>query len=99
MQLDFVLKNTHTKGETVKPFLDEKTEKLEKYLHKAISAKWIISYENDEHVAHLHVYGDGSDYFGEARQHNLFTAIEDAIEKVERQLVKHKEIMKNHHKA
>jgi putative sigma-54 modulation protein len=98
MQMDFVLKNTHTKGEAVRPILEEKTGKLEKYMTKPLHAKWMIAYENEQHIAHLHVFGDGGDYFGESKQHNLFSAIEEAVDKVERQLVKHKEILKSHHR-
>lgn len=98
MQVDFVLKNTHATGNQIKDFLEDKTGKLEKYVVGNAHAKWTISYENEEHVAHLHIVGNATDYFGEARQHNLLSSIEEAVEKVERQLKKHKEILKDHHK-
>lgn len=97
MQLDFVLKHMHTSGQDIRPFLEEKTVKLEKYMQGEFHAKWTISYENDLHVAHLHVTGSHSvDYFGESRVHNLYSSIEEAVERVERQLKKHKEILKDH---
>lgn len=98
MQMEFVLKNTHTKGNEIKEFLEDKTSKLERYFQGRIHARWIINFENDEHISHLHVTGNSVDYFGESRQHNILTSIEDAVEKVERQLQKRKEIVKDHHK-
>ena len=96
MQIDFVLKNTHVTGGEIKEFLDDKTGKLKKYYDGRMNAKWTISYEKEEHVAHLHVTGAAGDYFGETRLHNLFSAIEETIDKVERQILKHKDIQKNH---
>jgi putative sigma-54 modulation protein len=98
MQIEFTLKNTHATGSEVKQFLDDKTGKLSKYFQGRIHAKWVIAYENDEHISHLHVTGSAGEYFSEARQHNLLSSIEEAVERVERQLKKHKEILKDHHK-
>lgn len=97
MQMEFVLKNTHTKGSEIKDFLEDKTSKLEKFTYGHFHARWNIVYEQDEHEAHLHVTANNVDYIGKARDHNLLTAIEGAVEKVERQLSKHKEMVKNHH--
>lgn len=98
MQVEFFLKNTHITGGEIKEFLEEKTQKLERYFQGKIHARWTISYEQDEHVAHLHVTGNSLEYFAEDRQHNLFSSIEEAIEKVERQLQKRKEMIKDHHR-
>ncbi|MCO5142814.1 MAG: ribosome-associated translation inhibitor RaiA [Oligoflexia bacterium] len=99
MQIDFVLKNTHTKGSDIKEFLEDKTRKIEKYFDGKLHAKWTISYEHEEHISHLHVTGNHIELFGEAKEHNLYTSIEEAIDKVERQLVKQKEILKDHHRT
>lgn len=96
--MEFTLKNTHVNGAEVRPFLEDKTAKLERYFQGRIHAKWTISYENEEHVSHLHVIGNVGEYFGEARNHNLLSSIEDAVDKVERQLIKHKEILQDRNK-
>lgn len=96
MQMDFTLKNTQTKGADIKDFLQDKTAKLDKYFQGQFHAKWIISFEADEHVSHLHVTGKLGDYFGEARDHNLLTSIESAVDRLETQLRRTKEIVKNH---
>ena len=96
MQVDFTLKNTRTTGNEIKAFLEDKTAKLEKYFEGRLHAKWVISNEADEHVAHLHVTGNNMDYFGEARDHNIMSSIEEAVDRVETQLRRHKEVLKNH---
>jgi ribosomal subunit interface protein len=97
MQMEFTLKNTQNKGQELKAFLEDKTSRLERYFQGQIHARWKISYENEEHVSHLHVTGNSIDYFGESRQHNLLSSIEEAVDKVERQLLRRKEIVKDHH--
>jgi putative sigma-54 modulation protein len=98
MQMEYVLKNTHTKGSEIKDFLEDKTSKLERYVHGHFHARWNIAYEQDEHEAHLHITANNVDMIGKARHHILLTAIEEAVEKVERQLNKHREQVQDHHK-
>ncbi len=97
MKMEFALKNLHVKGSEVSPFLEDKTAKLNKYFNGKLHARWTIVYESDEHEAHLHATGNNFDFIGKSRAHNLYTAIEDAVDKVERQLLKHKEIIQDHH--
>jgi putative sigma-54 modulation protein len=99
MQMEFTLKNTHVTGSEVKDFLTDKTGKIERFFDGKLRARWTISYENEEHVAHLHVTGNNLDQFGEARSHNLYSSIEETVGKLERQLQRHKEIVQEKHKT
>ena len=97
MQIDYVFKGVSS-GNEIKSFINDKTEKLAKYFDGKIHAKWVLDQERDEKVVHLHVVGNHIDYFGEDRHENLLTAIEQTLDRVERQLKKHKEILKDHKK-
>jgi putative sigma-54 modulation protein len=97
MQMEFVLKNTHTKGAEIKEFLEEKTSKLKKFFNGPFHARWNIVWDADEHEAHLHVTASHFDHTGKARNPNIMSAIEEAVEKLEKQLSKHKEIVQDHH--
>jgi putative sigma-54 modulation protein len=94
--MEYVLKNTHTKGNDIKEFLEDKTGKLKKYIQGHFHARWNIVWDAEEHEAHLHITGNNIDQIGKARAHNILTAIEEAVEKLEKQLAKHKEIMQSH---
>lgn len=96
MQMEYVLKNTHAKGNEIKDFLEDKTGKLKKFFHGHFHARWNIQWDADEHEAHLHITGNNVDQVGKARNANILTAIEEAVDKVERQLQKHKEIIQDH---
>lgn len=95
MQMEYVLKNTHTKGNEIKDFLEDKTGKLKKYFHGHFHARWNIVWDAEEHEAHLHITANNVDQIGKARNHNILTAIEEAVEKLEKQLAKHKDIIQN----
>jgi len=97
MQVDYVFKSFDS-GAEIKTFINDKTAKLEKYFQGKIHAKWTFTQEKINYVAHLHVVGNHIDYFGEASHENLPSSIEEAVERVEKQLKKHKEILKDHHK-
>lgn len=97
MQLEMVFKGLESPQET-KKFVEHKTEKLTKYFDGKFHARWNFSRQNEFCVAHLHVTGNHIDHFGEAEHDNLFTAVEHAVEKLEKQLRKHKEMLKDHHK-
>lgn len=81
--------------EALKAFTLEKTEKLQKYFNGKIHVVWNFSVEHQDHIAHCHITGNHIDYFGEAVTGDLYASIELAVDKLERQLKKHKEIVKN----
>ena len=81
--------------EALKNFTLEKTEKLQKYFDGKIHVVWNFSVEHQDHIAHVHLTGNQMDYFGEAITGDLYASIELAVAKIERQLKKRKEIVKN----
>ena len=98
MQIDHVFMGIES-GKEIKAFVDDKTSKLKKYFQGKIHAKWVLSKEKEDFSAHLHVLGNSIDYFGEAQTDDILSSVELALDHVERQLKKHKEIVKDHHKA
>lgn len=98
MQVDFVFRGV-TATEDIKGFINEKTAKLGRFFPGRIHAKWTIGREQDEITAHLHLLGTPTnDMFAEARHGNLMSAVEETVDRAERQLKKQKEIVKDHHK-
>ncbi len=81
--------------EALKAFTLEKSEKLQKYFDGKIHLVWNFAVEHQDHIAHCHVTGNNMDYFGEAVTGDLYASIEQAVDKIERQIRKHKEIVKN----
>jgi len=82
--------------EAIKAYAKDKSERLSKYFRGRISVNWNFSIEKQAQIAHCHMLGNHMDYFGEASTANLYASIDETVDKIEKQLRKHKEIVKDH---
>ena len=80
----------------LKGFIKEKSETLTKYFDGRISVTWTISAEKQLKTAHCHLLGNSMDYFGEGSTEDFKASVDVALDKIEKQVRKHKEIVKNH---
>jgi putative sigma-54 modulation protein len=85
-----------TASDAIKFYTREKSERLKKYFRGKITVTWNFSVVKKDHIAHCHLVGNNMDYFGEATTEDLHGSIDQAVEKIEKQLRKHKEIVKDH---
>ena len=83
-------------SDALKAYTKEKTDKLEKYFRGRIAVTWNFTIEKQNRVAHCHLVGNNMDYFGEAATEDFYASVDMAVEKIEKQLRKHKEIVKDH---
>lgn len=84
-------------SDSLRNFIHEKSEILKKYFDGRISVHWVLSNEKLNCIAHCHLSGNHMDYFGEATTEDFKASIDLALAKIEKQVRKHKEIVKNHH--
>src|SRR4051812_25700265 len=83
-------------SDALKQFIEGKSVSLEKYFNGKISITWIISSERQNRIAHCHLVGNQMDYFGEGITDDFKASVDLALEKIEKQLRKHKEIVTGH---
>ncbi len=95
MDLHISFKHMDT-SEALQTYTREKSEQLSKYFQGKISVTWNFSLESQNKVAHCHLVGNNMDYFAEGRTQDFHSSIDVALDKMERQLRKHKEIVKDH---
>ncbi|MBI4365533.1 MAG: ribosome-associated translation inhibitor RaiA [Deltaproteobacteria bacterium] len=76
-----------------------KLEKIRKYLVKPITAHIILSIEHLQHCAEITFVDSGIQYVGHAKSPDMYASIDQALDKLTRQLQKHKERVKEHKKA
>ncbi len=94
MELKMAFKHM-TSTPSIKAVCEEKSEKLKAYFEGNIQVNWNFSVEKLESIAHVHVMGSHMNFFGEARSDDLYKSIDLALDKVERQIRKRKEIVTN----
>ena len=83
-------------SDAIRTYASEKSERLTKYFNGRINVNWNFSVEKQLHVAHCHLIGNNMDYFAQAETESLHASVDTVIDKIERQIRKHKEIVKDH---
>jgi len=72
--------------ESVKAYLREKVEKLEKYLENPREIHVVLSSEKFRQIAEITLVSDGVTLNSEARESDLYAAIDQMVDKMERQV-------------
>lgn len=82
--------------ESIKNHIQEKLQKLEKYLIRPIEVHVILSIEKFRQQCEITLYARNLHVTAKEVSENLYTSIDEAMHKLERQVKKHKEIIKEH---
>ncbi|OFZ78657.1 MAG: ribosomal subunit interface protein [Bdellovibrionales bacterium RIFOXYD1_FULL_53_11] len=82
--------------DAIKAYAADKSDKLKKFFDGKTAVNWNFTVEKQNHIAHCHLVGGNMDYFGEAITTDLYASIDEAVDKIEVQLRKHKEKSKKH---
>jgi putative sigma-54 modulation protein len=79
-----------------KGYVEERLQKLKKYVDNAVEARVILSVEKFRNVAEINLAADGMNINAKEEEKDMRLAIDNAIVKIERQLKKHKEKIREH---
>lgn len=90
MKISVTFRNTE--GENwQKEFVAERLDKLNKYIDNPVDARVILSVEKFRNTAEINLLADGLNINSKEEEKDMTLAIDNAIEKIERQLKKRKE--------
>ena len=84
---------------SLKEYVGAKMEKLERHHDHINHMHVILSVEKLEHRAEAKLDVTGSQLFADARMEDMYAAIDRLVDKLDRQVVKHKEKIKDHRQA
>lgn len=79
-----------------KEYIDQKLKKLEKYMDSSVEARVVLSVEKFRNVAEVNLMTNGQNLNAKEEAKDMYLAIDNAIEKIERQLKKRKERIRGH---
>ena len=79
-----------------KEYIDQKLKKLEKYLDTPVEARVVLSVEKFRNVAEVNLMTNGQTLNAKEEAKEMSLAIDNAIDKIERQLKKRKEKTRGH---
>lgn len=74
-----------------KEYVEERLGKLKKYIDNPVDARVILSVEKFRNTAEINLMANGLNVNSKEEEKDMHLAIDNAIEKIERQLKKHKE--------
>lgn len=82
--------------DSLRNYVNEKMGKLERHFDKVSNTHVILSVEKDTQKAEATVHMSGNDIFAEAHEKDMYASIDGLVDKLDRQVKKHKEKLKNH---
>lgn len=77
-------------SQKTKDYTEKKCSKLDRYFDRDTSAKVTFSEIKDRHIVEITVAHGGLIFRADAEEKDLFPAIDDAVENIERQILKNK---------
>lgn len=77
-------------------YVTSKLERLNTHHDRITTISVNLSVNNLEHIAEATLHVSGKDLFAEATSEDMYAAIDKLVDKLDRQLLKHKEKLRSH---
>lgn len=77
--------------DALKSYVNSKMDKLERHSDHLSSIKVTLSVEKSRQKAEAHTHIAGTDISAQAEKHDMYASIDALVDKLDRQLLKHKE--------
>jgi putative sigma-54 modulation protein len=82
--------------DSMRTYVDEKIAKLERHFDHVTNVHVILSVEKLNRKAEATVHIAGADVFADSVHEDMYAAIDGLIDKLDRQVLRHKEKVKSH---
>ena len=81
----------------LKDYVNEKLTRIERHFESVTSINCILTVEKLRHKAEAKVNVTGGTIYADAVEDDMYAAIDGLIDKLDRQIVRHKEKLTDHH--
>ncbi|MCP3868947.1 MAG: ribosome-associated translation inhibitor RaiA [Gammaproteobacteria bacterium] len=82
--------------EALRSYVNSKFERLERHFDHVTNVHVILSVEKLRQKAEASLHLNGTDVFAECEEEDMYAAIDGLVDKIDRQVKKHKEKHTNH---
>ncbi|MBT8429582.1 MAG: ribosome-associated translation inhibitor RaiA [Gammaproteobacteria bacterium] len=82
--------------DALRAYVDEKIARLERHFDHVTNVHVILSVEKLSKKAEATVHIAGADVFADSTHEDMYAAIDSLVDKLDRQVLKHKEKIKKH---
>ena len=83
----------------LKTFTQEKFNKLERHFDKITAINVIFNIEKLRQIAEATILVSKGELHASSESEDMYAAIDELVDKLDRQLIKHKEKLRDHHSA
>lgn len=80
----------------IREYVTSKIDRIARHFDQVIGTHVILSVQKLEQKAEITLHVSGHDFFAESVSENLYAAIDAMTDKLDRQVIKHKEKLGNH---
>jgi len=84
--------------DSLKVYVAEKLERLEKHFDHVNNVHVILSVEKQRQKSEATVNINGATLFADSTNEDMYASIDSMVDKLDRQIKKHKEKLKDHHR-
>ena len=84
--------------DAIRDHIHDKLQRLERHFDKVMTIHITLWVEKQEKRAEGSLYVDGSDLHAQAVHNDMYAALDALADKLDRQVTKHKEKIKDHHR-
>ena len=81
--------------DALRSYVQEKVERLERHFDHVTNMHVILSVEKLQQKAEARVHLSGADVFADSVHQDMYAAIDALVDKLDRQVIKHKEKLQN----
>ena len=86
----------------LRSYVTGKLDRITRHFDQLVDVKVLLSVEKQKEKegrqrAECNIHVKGSDMFAESTHEDLYAAVDDLVDKLDRQVVRHKDRIKNHH--
>jgi putative sigma-54 modulation protein len=85
--------------DSLRDYVTSKLEKLERYFDKVTNVHAVLTVEKQRQQAEATIHVNGGNLFANAEDEDMYAAIDALVDKLDRQIKKHKEKLSDHHRS
>jgi len=86
----------------LRTYVECKLDRITRHFDQVVDVKVLLSIENQtekerRQKAECNIHVKGSDMFAESAHQDMYAAVDELVDKLDRQVVRHKDRLQNHH--
>lgn len=82
--------------EPIKDYIETKFDRIKRHSDQVLSVHVMLNVEKIRHKSEVTVHIGGKDFFAESTEDNLYKSIDAMVDKLDKQIRRHKSKLNNH---